>query len=193
MTDFAGLMPPMLVDQAERNLLSFIAAHSDSMPIAIDQDRVIRYCDPRLREILGYGWQEEIVNGATLIDKLLPPDPQLQAWHVQMISRWFAAPRPLAMHDRGPLPIMTKRGDVYSALVKLVGYEPLEQGRRPLLDQPKYYRFAMAFVTILPRSWEPRHYAEPEQPANVPLGRPAIQSAEPSAGGRPPLSANHKT
>lgn len=178
-------LPPAFVDQAERELLGFVAAHSDSMPIAIDRDRVIRYCDQRLRMILGYGWMAEIVNGATLIDVLLPPE--LRAWHAEAIERWFTAPRILDMHSRGPLPIMAKFGAVYSALVKLVPYEPTEQGRRPLYDQPRYHHFAIAFVTILPRSWEPYGYTVPvqsEQPPNVHAGGASGRPPEPATGGR---------
>jgi hypothetical protein len=151
MADIPPLLPPMFVDQAERIFLNFVSAHSDSMPLAIDQNRIIRYCDPRLREMLGYGWQSEVVNGSTLVDILLPQE--LRAWHAKIIAQWWTDPRALSMHERGPLPLMTKRGAVYSALVKLIMYEPQEPGRRPLLDDPIYRKYAVAFITLLPAAW----------------------------------------
>lgn len=180
-------MPPVFVDQAERNLLGFISANSDSMPLAINQDRVICYCDQRLRELLGYGWHEELVNGTTLVDVLLPQE--LRAWHAKIISQWFSAPRPLAMHTRGPLPIMTKQGSVHSALVKLVAYEPVEQGRRPLFDKPIFYKYAFAFCTLLPRSWD-RYVNSGQQSQfsapDFPAGGASNDPPGPSAGGFPP-------
>lgn len=187
MQDFqSSLMPPTLIDQAERNLLGFIATYSDSMPLAIDQNRVIRYCDPRLRALLEYGWQEELVNEeGVLIDALLPPDPpDLREWHAGAIAHWFSkAPRILEMHSRRPVPIMTKHGNIYHALIKLVPYEPIEQGRRPLLDKPRYHRFGVAFITLLPRSWSEPVYAAPSP---IPADRIKGQSPELATESRAP-------
>lgn len=188
MADLAAIMPPMLVDQAERSLMTFTAAHSDSMPLAINQDRIICYCDPRLREMLGYGWHEELVNGTTLVDVLLPQE--LRAWHAKVIAQWFAEPEILDMHSRGPLPIMTKRGSIYSALVKLVPFEPEEQGRRPLLDKPAFYKFAVAFVTLLPRSWDRYVNAAQFSATNMGPGRAPSHPPGSTAGGLPPIGSN---
>lgn len=163
MADITGLMPPIFVDQAERHYVSFCQAHSDSMPIVVDNKRIIRRCDPRLREMLGYGWQSDIENGRTPMDVLLPP--QYHSWHAELFMRWFSAPRILDMHSRGPLPIMSRDGQVHSALVKLVPYEPELQGRLPLLDEPVYHRYAAAFVTLLPRSFD--RYVNAAYPAGL--------------------------
>lgn len=152
MADLNTMMPPVFVDQAERHFIAFCQAQTDSMPLVIDSKRIIRRCAPRLLEMLGYGWQSDLVNGRTPVDVLLPP--QYHSWHAEIIARWFSMPATLDMHSRGPLPIMTRSGQIHSALVKLVPYEPEMMGRLPLHDEPVYHRYAVAFITLLPRSFD---------------------------------------
>lgn len=195
MADFSALLSPALVEQAERDFLNFIAAHSDSMALAIDERRVIRYCNHRLRALLEYGWHGDLVKedgSAVLIDDLLPPDPpDLREWHAGAIAHWFQdAPRVLEMHSRRPVKIMTRRGNAYYALIKLVPFELQEHGRRPLLDKPRYHRFGVAFVTLLPRSWTEPPHAEYQQSAPIPADRASGQLADPSTQGRPPFQSD---
>ena len=157
------LMPQIFVDQAERSLIGFIAAYSDSMPVIIDQKRIIRYIDNRLRALLGFGWQSEIINGCTKIDILLPEEHH--SFHNQAIDNWFKHdPVILDMHARGPLPLVTKQGKTHLALVKLVPLELEKQGLRPIFDddENRFARFAAAFVTILPPAWSRYAQSKPQ-------------------------------
>lgn len=139
------------INQVTSEVISFFVTNSDSMPMVIDHRRVIRYCNPRLREILGYGWQADLVNGNTLIDALVPPD--FREEHAQLITAWFRDPEVLHMHARAPLPVMARDGRRLAALIKLVPYEPREKSLRPIFDTPIFYPLGVAFITLLPESW----------------------------------------
>jgi PAS domain S-box-containing protein len=178
------------INQATSEIISFFVTNSDSMPIVIDHNRVIRYCNPKLRELLGYGWQGDLVNGQTLIDELVPRDFREQ--HARLISNWFRYPGILQMHERAPIPVVTIEGRILQALIKLVPYEPREKGLRPIFDTPRFYPFGVAFITLLPESWK-RHDAAIRRPASDHDGGASGQGPEHSAyrgeaGARPPAS-----
>jgi len=179
------------VNQASSEIISFFNQNSDSMPLVICSQRIIRYINPRLRSLLGYGWQSNLVNGQTTIDALVPPD--FRAEHAELIARWFGYPQVLDMHSRGPIPIITADRKILRALIKLVPYEPREKSLRPVLDTPIFHQFGVAFITLLPRSWDRPHDTANDRPAIDPVSgiagpdhRYPAHRGETGAGPHPP-------
>ena len=152
MTDKPKSLTDILGVHEISEVTDFFEKNSDSLPVIIDRERVILYCNPKLRELLGYGWQADIVNGTTTIDVLIPSDFQVE--HAALIERWFQRPVALDMHVRGALPLITAGGHTLRALVKLVPYELSPQLKAG--SSSNYRALGVAFVTLLPVAWGDR-------------------------------------
>lgn len=77
---------------ARGEAFSFLLEHGPQHALVIDDAGIIRYCDPRLRKRIGYGWQGELVNGETPFAVLVPP--RVRADHSKWLDTWFDNPAP---------------------------------------------------------------------------------------------------